>query len=94
MLNIDNVYPTADYVIFRRDSTGGQIGLIIIPDTQYHDSWFGTVLRVGPKVKELKPGDRIIVSQHDRDTLDQEQQDIQYCRESQILCVMEPLCQS
>lgn len=100
-LDLDKIQPTQDYVIFKRDGTGGKtLGGIIIPETQYHNSFFGEVLSVGPgkllsngkrSPMSVKKGDRIIISQHDNDLIDPNYPNIQIAREAQILMVLEPL---
>lgn len=61
-----NLKPLGNQVIVRRDKAGGRSKFgIWIPETEDIDPKTCIVLAVGPKVKEVKPGDKVIVIQYD-----------------------------
>lgn len=53
-----------DRVMVKLDPRDAANGAIIIPDAHKKPSEWGTVVEVGPKVRDLKEGDRVYVQKH------------------------------
>ena len=64
------IVPVGDTVVVRRDDSTLphniiKLERIIVPDTLKHKSRFGTVVRVGPDVRAVKAGDKVVITWYD-----------------------------
>ncbi len=57
---IENLIPTKQRVLARREDAEIMRGGIIIPETTRDKNQIATVVRVGLDVEEIKPGDKIM----------------------------------
>ncbi len=61
MRNTTKLRPLRDRVVARRFDEKDEIGLIYLPESAREKSTRCTVLAVGPKAKEVKVGDVVII---------------------------------
>lgn len=57
-----NITPLGDRLYVVMDDFTQKIGSLIVPETHSERSRIGTVASVGDDVRNLKPGDRILIS--------------------------------
>ena len=78
-----NLRPMKDRVIVKRDDAEAQTESGIILHTAYSEKEFtGTVLRVGPDVADVQPGDKILFGKYSGD-------DIELNKDEQVLIIVE-----
>lgn len=78
-IDLENFKPLNNHILLKRDPSGGKIGLIHIPETQYHDSKWCTVISKGPGKLvngkripiDVEVGDRVIVLAFDGEKIDE-----------------------
>lgn len=58
------IYPTLDRLLVERDEPLREIGGIAIPDTALERMRTGTVMAVGPDVKRLSAGAKVLFGEH------------------------------
>lgn len=86
-----NLRPLGNQVIVRRDKAGGKSRYgIWIPETEDIDPKTCTVLAVGSKVTEIKPGDKVIIIQYDGHKFDKvTDSDLEIVEEKLIWAIVE-----
>lgn len=68
-VTVEAITPYQDFVLIRPDKTEEQRGGILLPPTvtSYNPNYFpqlGTVVKVGPKVKEIASGERVFYERY------------------------------
>jgi len=61
---LDYLEPLGDNVYLEMDEREGVSKIIATPDAYRQRAEKGTVISIGPDVKGLKPGDRVVISFH------------------------------
>lgn len=80
--------PTKDRVLVT-DEREQLSDTIVIPEASKERAWAATVIRVGPKNKDVKPGDKVIVGKFGGNELDEDGKKLRLLYADDILAVFE-----
>lgn len=80
--------PIADRVLIKQDDPFEKKGNILLPDQSRQEKPRGIVVSVGPKVKDVKPGDYVLFNVNWKQTFKDDGQEYVIINEPDILAIL------